>query len=235
MCEYSDTIPPPGELIDPLFLEIFLELEYLKRRLVVVTTSSELAITLESIKDAIARCKDYQLKESLIRELAAEIVDLKVTVRNRSGEDCDEYRMLVLQEKWVDTREDRSPALVQRFLACDTRSVSPVVSISGQRSSLTVAFSWLYHTIPLHTSPERILYLLLYPHNIVNFIGKRIVFLENFLQLVEGAKSVNVRASRANTEQMQGLASVTAWVKVVTNASFFNCPLVFLTSKSCFE
>ncbi|KAG7440258.1 uncharacterized protein BT62DRAFT_633540 [Guyanagaster necrorhizus] len=101
MCEYSDTIPPPGELIDPLFLEIFLELEYLKRRLVVVTTSSELAITLESIKDAIARCKDYQLKESLIRELVAEIVDLKVTVRNRSGEDCDEYRMLVLQEKRV--------------------------------------------------------------------------------------------------------------------------------------
>ncbi|KAG7440286.1 uncharacterized protein BT62DRAFT_924173 [Guyanagaster necrorhizus] len=214
MCEDSDITPPRGEPTDPRILEILREIEYHKCRLVVVTSSSELAMTLESIKDAIARCKEYRLKESLIRELAAEIVDLKVTVRNRSGEDCDAYRMLVLQEKRVDTREDRSPALVQIFLARDNPTVSPVVSISGQRSSLTVAFLWLYHTIPLYTFPERILYLLLYPHNIVNFIGTRIVFLENFLQLVEGAKSVNACASRANTEQMLRLASVTAWVKV---------------------
>ncbi|KAG7439064.1 uncharacterized protein BT62DRAFT_939305 [Guyanagaster necrorhizus] len=104
MSQPSNTILLPCETTVHLLLEIFEAckiIEDIERQLVEFATTSELVMTLELAQNAISQCKDYRLKESLLRKLAAEIVDIKVAVRNRSGEDCDVYRILVLQERIV--------------------------------------------------------------------------------------------------------------------------------------
>ncbi|KAG7439060.1 uncharacterized protein BT62DRAFT_1081815 [Guyanagaster necrorhizus] len=79
----------------------WLELEDLMHRLE-LTTASELDTALEFAENTIAHCKDYRQRESLLRELAAKIVDMKVEVRRAFGEDSPAYRILVLRGRRID-------------------------------------------------------------------------------------------------------------------------------------
>ncbi|PBK89409.1 hypothetical protein ARMGADRAFT_1065217 [Armillaria gallica] len=69
-----------------------------------VVISYQFAMAVQDAEDEIAKCKDSQQSETLLRELGAELEDIKLGMLQLFGEDSAAYRLLVGKQKLVTHR-----------------------------------------------------------------------------------------------------------------------------------
>ncbi|PBK89412.1 hypothetical protein ARMGADRAFT_1167661 [Armillaria gallica] len=69
-----------------------------------VVISYQFAMAVQDAEDEIAKCKDSQQSETLLRELGAELEDIKLEMLQLFGEDSAAYRLLVGKQKLVTHR-----------------------------------------------------------------------------------------------------------------------------------
>ncbi|SJL11722.1 uncharacterized protein ARMOST_15130 [Armillaria ostoyae] len=107
MSKPSQTIDPLIDMMDPahrrLYEEVVNKKADLQRQLQFALSSLFLDL-LQSTEAELARCKDYRRKETLLRELAAEIEEFKPGMRQMFGEDSVAYSHLLLEQKLASHR-----------------------------------------------------------------------------------------------------------------------------------
>ncbi|KAK0232629.1 hypothetical protein IW262DRAFT_8160 [Armillaria fumosa] len=107
MSKPSRTIDPVINMTDSshrrLSEETVQEKAALQRQLQLALSSLFLGL-LQSTEAELTRCKDYQCKKTLLRELVTDLEEFKPGMRQMFGEDSIEYTHLLLEQTLVSIR-----------------------------------------------------------------------------------------------------------------------------------
>ncbi len=105
MSKSSQTMDPLIDMMDPAHRRLYEEVVNKKadlQRQLQLSLSSLFLDLLQSTEVELARCKDYQRKETLLRELVAEIEGFKPGMRQIFGEDSGAFCRRFVLAQYID-------------------------------------------------------------------------------------------------------------------------------------